>query len=159
MNNVKTALSHNTSKFMLKDWSNDFSFYIKNILDLKYFRWFDSGDLYSILMLEKICEIADNCKKIKFWLPTRRKDLLIAYWEANNKIPLRKLHPNLIIRLSAKDVNVRADTKTAKKIGVNVSTVTDQDNYTCNAKDQGGSCLDCRDCWKQSKFNVRYYLH
>jgi hypothetical protein len=159
MSNVKDALAHNKNKYMLKGWVNEFSFYIKDILDLKFFRWFDSGDLYNITMFEKICMIADRCPKIKFWLPTRRKDLLIAYWEANNKIPLRKLHPNLIIRLSAKDVNVKADTKTANKIGVNTSTVTDQENYTCKAKDQGGKCLDCRDCWKQSVHNVRYYLH
>ncbi len=45
---------------MLKDWVKDFSYYIKNILNLSYFRWFDSGDLPNILMLEKICEIADR---------------------------------------------------------------------------------------------------
>lgn len=157
--NVKDALATNQNMYMLKDWVKDFVFFINKVENLRYFRWFDSGDLPSILMLEKICEIADKCPDTLFWLPTRRSDLLLSYFEANNNKKLKELHPNLIIRLSAKDVNEDPDYSLAEYLGVNTSSVTDSDNYTCNAKNQNGSCQSCRNCWEQNVKEVKYYLH
>ena len=158
--NVKDALRYNKNKYLNKNWVKDFAFYIERIENLRFFRWFDSGDLPNIIMLEKICKISDLCKNTSFWLPTRRKDLLLAYWEANNCKPLKELHPNLVIRISAKDVNEDPNYAFAELIGVNVSSVTDsQDNYTCSSKDQGGQCLSCRKCWDQNVKEVRYFLH
>ena len=36
-----------------------------------YFRWFDSGDLKDMAMLEKIVLICQQTPEIKHWLPTR----------------------------------------------------------------------------------------
>jgi len=157
--NVKDALAINKNMYMLKDWVKDFIFYIDKIENLRFFRWFDSGDMPSILMLEKICEIADQCTNTKFWLPTRRADLLIAYYESHNEQKFKDLHPNLVIRLSGKDVNEDPNYELAKMLGVQVSSVVDNSSYNCNAKNQGGKCLDCRKCWNQNVKEVKYFLH
>jgi len=157
--NVKNALAKNKNMYMLKDWVKDFVFYIEKIENLNYFRWFDSGDIPSILMLEKICEIADQCKTCLFWLPTRRADLLIAYYEAHDQKKFKVLHPNLVIRLSGKDLNGDPNYELCKMLGINSSSVVDTQNYTCNAKNQDGKCLSCRMCWSQDVKEVKYFLH
>lgn len=157
--NVKDALAKNQNMYMLKDWVKDFVFYINRIENLLYFRWFDSGDLPSILMLEKICEISDQCPNIKFWLPTRRADLLISVYEKNNQVKFKDKYSNLVIRLSGKDINEDPNYALCDMLGIQCSSVTDKNDYTCNAKDQGGKCEACRACWSQDVKEVRYYLH
>ena len=157
--NVKDALAKNKNMYMLKDWVKDFVFYIDKIENLLYFRWFDSGDLPSILMLEKICEIADQCPNTLFWLPTRRADLLIAYYESRGIQKFTLLHPNLVIRLSGKDINEDPNYALCDMLGIQCSSVVDNESYTCNAKDQGGKCQSCRKCWDQNIREVKYYLH
>jgi len=156
--NVKNALSRNKIIYMGKDWINAISTFLKDYTDSKYFRWFDSGDLENIILFERICKVADQCPNIKFWLPTRAKAILMAYYEANNKVKLNKLHPNLIIRLSAPDIDTDPDYKTAKEIGVLVSSVKTKD-YNCNAKLNNGMCGSCRMCWSPKIKEVSYYLH
>lgn len=154
---VEEPRRENSLIWLRKDWVKDFSSFIQ-LSDLKYFRWFDSGDLPNILLLQKICAIADQCPNTKFWLPTRAKEILKNYWEANNKVPLRSLHPNLIIRLSAPDVDQEPDVEFAKKLGINMAGVS-KENYDCNAKIQGGKCGECRKCWDQKIKMVVYNLH
>ncbi len=155
--NVKNALSRNKTIYIRKDWVSNFSKFINNFIDAKYFRWFDSGDLENIIILEKICKIADRCKNTKFWLPTRAKELLYSYYETNNQVKLKKLHPNLIIRLSASDVDIDPDYKFAKEIGVLTSSI--RKKYTCVAKLNNNKCGSCRMCWNTKVKEVSYYLH
>ncbi len=156
---VKEALSINKNKYMLKKWVNNFTKYLE-LQELKVFRWFDSGDLASIIMLEKICEIADKNLNIKFWLPTRRDDLLMAIWEANNGKKFNKRYPNLSIRLSGKDLEETPDIKLCELLGVNWSVVTEnKDKFTCLSSLQEGKCLSCRKCWDLNIKEVVYLKH
>jgi len=102
--NVKDALHKNKTSYLDRNWVRNFTKFLIQI-DAKFFRWFDSGDLETIVLLEKICKVVDNSKQVKFWLPTRARDILESYYEANNKVKLNKLHPNLTIRFSASDID------------------------------------------------------
>lgn len=155
--NVKDALEKNKNIWLNKDWIDSMVMYIRDVRDLKFFRWFDSGDLVNIILFTKICQIADKCPNIKFWLPTRRKDILFAYFEANNNIKLNVLHPNLIIRLSAPDIGKDPDYKLAEYLGVKVSSV-DSKGFQCPSYKQEGKCGSCRVCWSNTK-EVSYKLH
>ena len=44
---------------------------------VKYFRWFDSGDLQSVTHLKAIIGIACALPNIQFWLPTREISFLV----------------------------------------------------------------------------------
>jgi len=158
--NVKDSLKKNKLIWLNKNWVKSMSFYVKDVLDLKYFRWFDSGDLTNILLFEKICQIADKCPNIKFWLPTRRKEILLAYFEANNNIKLNILHPNLIIRISARDINKNPDYELAKYLGVLVSSIDHNKNkaYQCKSHENNNQCGSCRVCWSKTE-EVSYKLH
>jgi len=156
--NVKNALSKNKESYRSHTWVKDFTMFLNDFLNASFFRWFDSGDLPNIELLNKIGLIADQCPKIKFWLPTRAKEILKQYVKEHKGIKLNKLHPNLIIRLSASDVDTDPDYKLSKEIGVLMSTIKIKD-YTCRAKANGGSCGSCRMCWNTNIKEVSYNLH
>ena len=37
----------------------------------RYFRWFDSGDMYDIRLARKILEVCERTPWVKHWIPTR----------------------------------------------------------------------------------------
>jgi len=154
--NVKEALHKNKTAYLDRNWVRNFKKFLLQT-DTKFFRWFDSGDLPNILLLEKICKIADNNKQVKFWLPTRMKGILTNYYEANNRIKLSKLHKNLIIRFSASDVDTDPDYDFAKKLGLVTSSI--RKKFNCRAKANKGQCGSCRMCWNPKVKEVSYYLH
>ena len=59
-----------------------------------FHRWFDSGDLQSVEMLEAIAQAARLTPDIKHWLPTRESAIVKA-WLKSNECP-----SNLVIRVS-----------------------------------------------------------
>jgi hypothetical protein len=120
-----------------------------------YFRFFDSGDLQSLKMLEDIVQIAKNLPHIKFWLPTKEYKIVSAFFRKHGNFP-----PNLTIRLSAFMRNAAGPISLAEKIGAVTSTIVDnKTEATCPSKEQGNKCLECRACWDLSVKNVSYKSH
>lgn len=123
---------------------------------LEYFRWFDSGDLASLEMLEHIVAIAEAVPWCRFWLPT--KELAIV----NDWISMGKAFPeNLTVRLSAY-IRDRMPPYSLTSGHLPVSTVTDRQapiGFACLSKEQGNQCLDCRACWDKNVSVVSYGWH
>jgi len=124
-----------------------------------YFRWFDSGDLQSVSMLDNIVLIALLMPDMKFWLPTREIRIVIKYLKQGYKIPA-----NLTIRLS--DMMIDKDTaytgnesKLLEQSRILYSGVTTNDKKAnCHSFKQHGKCLECRACW-DSKAKIYYLKH
>ena len=127
--------------------------------DTEYFRWHDSGDLISIIHLDKIVQVCTLTPTVKHWLPTREyklvndyMDMITSYNVVYDNGPLPN---NLVIRLSAHMVD-----QDPPKNSHNLPTSTVvTSGYTCPASDQDNQCLDCRDCWSRSVDNVAYSYH
>jgi len=136
----------------------------------RYFRWFDSGDLQSVSMLQEIVTIARNLPDIKFWLPTRETGILQEYFDGTRTAPI-----NLLIRVSmdfidetiARYKTVIHDEWTDH---VTFSTVTTEpDRHQCIQSDKiikvkGKEvtikvCGDCRRCWDRKNEITSYALH
>lgn len=117
------------------------------------FRWFDSGDIQSVEMLESINKIAFRTPQINHWLPTREIQLVKDYFAAHNT-----LSNNLIVRISSAKVGV---TPKGNLFGLPISTVgcgASKDVQACPAAAyQGNRCLDCDACWTNS--HIDYPLH
>ena len=121
---------------------------------LTYFRWFDSGDLQSLEMLEAIVQIAENVPDCAFWLPTKEL-AIVRRWREKTKQPFP---PNLCVRLSA----YMRDELPPTILKLPASTVTDKAapiGFPCPSKDQGNKCGDCRACWNSSVSIVSYFWH
>ena len=124
------------------------------------FRWHDSGDIYDMEHFNKLCKIADSVPETLFWLPTQEWQIITDYWESHGRIPLKELHPNLIIRLSGRMKDGPAPTWLARKIGVATSRVsTKETDVDCPASKQGNSCGQCRKCWDYNVEVVTYHFH
>lgn len=145
------ALLHNPR------WTEAFNFLLQRY-NLPFFRWHDSGDLQSVSHLAKLFFLAKENPNTKFWLPTQEWSIVEKYWHLMGEIPLNQLAPNLIIRLSARNIDGETPDLLAKKLGVTVSKVSSK-KFNCPASLQGDKCLDCRKCWNQDIFSVSYHLH
>ena len=117
-----------------------------------YHRWFDSGDLQSIAMLEAIAMACRLTPSVKHWLPTREASMVKAWLAGGNVCP-----DNLIIRVSSTMIG------DGPRNAAHTSTVHRKaESYTghaCPASHQGNACGECRACWTKSVSNVSYPLH
>lgn len=122
------------------------------------FRWFDSGDLQSLAMLEAIAEVCRRTPKTRHWLPTKEYGIVAKWVRSGAKCPR-----NLAVRVSAAMIGAKRP-KLAARLGLLSST--------CHAKGQipdGRPCLayettparcgDCRACWDKRVKNVSYPAH
>jgi hypothetical protein len=117
-----------------------------------YHRWFDSGDLQSLEMLEAIADICRQTPDIKHWLPTREAKLVRLYQAKHGAFPT-----NLVVRVSSTMVNDKPLPY------ANTSTVHNKQGspqgHVCPASHQGNACGDCRACWTLDVANVSYPKH
>lgn len=137
----------------LKHIESEYFVYVMTyqLQDIKYFRWFDSGDLPHIEALKKIVQIAQNTPKTKHWLPTREIKMIQEYLK-NNKFP-----KNLIVRVSAPMVDGPPPkgfkhTSTVHKDGK-------PHGFDCLSRFQNNQCLTCTACWDKRIKNISYKEH
>jgi len=118
---------------------------------VKEHRWFDSGDLQSMEMLEAIVKVARKTPEVKHWLPTKEYKIITKYLKTNT------LPANLIVRVSAAMI----DGKPSKAFR-NTSTVHRNNEplgFECKARTRGNACGPCRACWDKRIKNVSYPKH
>ena len=117
-----------------------------------YHRWFDSGDLQNVAMLQAIVAVCNATPHIRHWLPTQERQILRDYKSMGGTIP-----HNLVVRVSGSKINGPAPNF------ANTSTVFDKRGnaivWECRARHNNNSCGDCRACWNKSVANVSYPKH
>ncbi len=131
----------------------------------RVFRWHDSGDIFSVDHLERICAVAEATPTLKHWLPTREYGYVLAFRQRGGRIP-----PNLTIRLSAHYVGQVADVPLALA-DLPTSTIhapdgdpvavskRRNDSVSCRAFSRDNHCGPCRACWDGRVRNVSYPQH
>lgn len=134
-------------------WVEAMALHISTLETSGYFRWFASGDLQSLGMLVKICEVCRRTPKIKHWLSTREVGILHAFNNAGFKYP-----DNLVVRLSATMIEDKPNTSTLKSLKINGSAVS-KEKWNCPSSAQDNMCKDCRKCWWHSIPIVTYRYH
>ena len=117
-----------------------------------FFRWHDSGDIYSLEYLEKIIQVVKSTPNTKHWLPTREKSIIRAWQKKHGDFP-----KNIVVRVSATMIDGKlpagfANTSSVHKDkpGIGVE---------CKAYTRKGKCGSCRKCWNPKIQNVSYPLH
>ena len=116
-----------------------------------YFRWFDSGDLANIHMLEKIVMVCQATPTIKHWLPTREVKVVSDYLKIYKEFP-----DNLLVRVSSPMID-------GKPLKFDyTSTVHHKQKaigHDCPSRFQENKCMNCRACWSKEVKNVSYHKH
>lgn len=149
--NVKAPREHNRKDWKRDDWVNDM---VAELSSDKFFRWFDSGDVYDVRLAEKIYEICKATPHVKHWLPTR------MYKFDKFRPILRKLDKlhNVVVRRSSDSIQG----KTVR--GRNSSTIipsvdTPTTATVCRAYERDGKCGECRACWDKNTAVIAYPAH
>ena len=151
---VKEVRDHNLSDWTESDWTDAM---VKAIGKGTYFRWFDSGDIYSPELAEKIFEVCQRTPNCAHWIPTR------AYKDSRIVPFLDKLNalPNVVVRLSSDSI----DGETIE--GDNTSTIVEspedfvsgKGRVLCRAYTRAGKCGNCRACFDKRVKIVFYPRH
>ena len=139
--NVKAPRLFNREDWQRDNWVDEM---VQALDSSRYFRWFDSGDMYSLDLAHKITEVILRTPHCKHWLPTRmhKFDKFKPIIEALNKLD------NVVVRLSS-------DSVTGGLIeGLNTSTIFSDTlpvgATECQAYQHEGKCNGCRACYDKS---------
>ena len=149
----------------LSTQENDFSGYMIDLINSDkngYFRWFDSGDVYSSKFLLKLFTICQNTPNTQHWIPTKSRDLYDSFiWEALESLPNVKVRFSSdskfgVFDLRHKSTVIQPDQEVNKKLV-----------FKCKAKSIGlnkkgkanpKKCHNCRACWTNDKV-IAYEFH
>ena len=149
--NVKAPRIHNKDDWKRSEWASDM---IAELDNDRYFRWFDSGDMYALGLAQKIYEVCKATPWTRHWIPTRM-----------HKFPkfakiLAKLNalPNVVVRFSSD--SVIGETVAGKYTSTIIpSADTPTLGKVCEAYQNDGKCKSCRACWDKDTALIAYPAH
>ena len=140
----------------------------------RYFRWFDSGDMYHIKLAEKIYQVMKRTQWVKHWLPTRQ----YKFSKFKDVIERMNQLDNVVVRLSSdsvqgKKVNFSTwrlnSIKTSSTIlpkdtddvfsSDHTGVKIDKSHVVCRAYENDGKCGSCRECWNKDTHTIAYVAH
>lgn len=149
--NVKEPRAENKIDWKRPNWVADMVAALDND---RYFRWFDSGDMYALPLAEKILQVMAQTPHVKHWLPTR----MHKFAKFANVLAAMESLPNVVVRRSSDSVLGEFTP------GLHGSTIVpDTENRLgvtmCHAAFNSGKCGPCRACYDKSVKVVGYLAH
>ena len=123
----------------------------------KFFRWFDSGDMYSLALAEKILVIMQSTPNVQHWLPTR----MYKFSKFHDVLSrMANLH-NVVVRFSSDSIiGEIIDSGNAQNSTITPTLEeTPNDAVACRAYERGGKCGGCRACWDKETPTIAYIAH
>jgi len=150
--NVKAPRISNKEDWTRLEWVDD----MVTALDSdRYFRWFDSGDMYSLGLAEKMLEVMIRTPWCKHWLPTR----MHKFPKFRAVLRAMKSLDNVSVRFSSDSVTGEYISGTHGSVIVPLSTDATKGMTLCRAYENAGKCSGCRACWDKSVNVIAYPAH
>jgi hypothetical protein len=149
---VKAPRAANKEDWQRAEWVTDM---VQALKKQTHFRWFDSGDMYSLDLAEKMLQVMQQTPGTRHWLPTR----MHKFPKFAKVIKDMQALPNVMVRPSSDAVD-----GTFTK-GVHGSTILPEGMAVpegvkvCTAPEQGGKCLSCRACYNKDVAVIGYVAH
>lgn len=152
--NVRAPRKENREDWQRPEWVGDM---VKALDSSRYFRWFDSGDCYSLALAEKILQVMQQTPWCKHWLPTRmhKFDKFKSVFNAMQSLP------NVMVRFSADSIDGSYTDGLHGSVIVPVAETYKAREGTslCHAYQNEGKCNGCRACWDKSIRLICYPAH
>ena len=150
--NVKTPREFNRTDWQRIEWVDDMVYELTND---EYFRWFDSGDMYSLALAEKICEVMRRTPWVKHWLPTRMHKF------PKFQLVLREMSQldNVMVRASSDSIIGEFISGLHGSVIVPDSRVNPNMVTLCRAYENDGKCSGCRACYDKDIPVIAYPAH
>lgn len=143
-------------EFNQQDWKRDA--WVSDMVDAlrndRYFRWFDSGDVYDARLAQKMLQVMTLTPDVKHWLPTR----MHKFAKFAGVLAAMQALPNVMVRASSDSVTGEYTP------GVHGSTIVPSldapDGVTiCHAATNDGKCGPCRACYSKDIAVIGYVAH
>lgn len=148
--NVKKPRLENRDDWKRDTWVNEM---VIKLDSSRYFRWFDSGDMYDIRLAEKILEVMKLTQHCKHWLPTR----MHKFSKFASVIEQMQALPNVVVRFSSDSVTGEViEGKTTSTI---FSDKLPANAFECKAYEHEGKCNGCRACYDKNVSVIAYKAH
>ena len=150
--NVKAPRRHNRDDWKRADWVQDM---VQALSNDRFFRWFDSGDMYDLRLAYKIYSVMQQTPWCSHWLPTRMHKFI----KYDDVLASMQALPNVSVRFSSDSVTGEFTA------GLHGSTIVpDADSVpagvtVCHAYEHGGKCNGCRKCWDKAVPVIGYVAH
>lgn len=150
--NVKAPREHNREDWQRTEWVSDM---VAALDSDRYFRWFDSGDMYTLGLAEKILEVMKATPWVKHWLPTR------MYKFPKFALVLREMQalPNVSVRFSSDAIDGSYISGLHGSTIVPDSDTVPEGVTRCDAYANEGKCNGCRKCWNKNIAVIGYVAH
>ena len=151
--NVKAPRLHNREDWKREEWVEDM---VAELDNDRYFRWFDSGDLYDIRLARKVLEVMKRTPWVKHWLPTR----MYKFTKFVSVLDQMESLPNVVVRKSSDSVHGETiEGKTTSTI-IPIDDSIQYASFTiCKAYEREGKCGSCRACWSKDESVIAYPAH
>ncbi len=148
--NVKKPRLENREDWHRDEWVRDM---VIKLDSSRYFRWFDSGDMYDIRLAEKIYQVMQLTQHCKHWLPTR----MHKFKKFADIIAKMQSLENVVVRFSS-------DSVTGEVIEGNTTSTIFSDKlpdgaFECKAYQHEGKCNGCRACYDKDVQVIAYKAH
>jgi hypothetical protein len=150
--NVKAPRAHNKLDWQRLAWSDDMVAELKND---RFFRWFDSGDMYTLALAEKMLEVMRRTPWVKHWLPTRMHKF------PKFRIVLSEMQAlkNVSVRFSSDSVTGEYTRGLHGSVIIPTPADAKRGMKLCGAYDNEGKCGDCRACYDKKVKVIAYPAH
>jgi hypothetical protein len=148
--NVKKPREFNREDWKRDSWVMDM---IQALENSRYFRWFDSGDMFSLELAEKILYVMENTPHCKHWLPTR----MHKFPKFAGVIAKMQALDNVVVRFSSDSVN--GETIQGQTTSTIFSDTVPQGATECKAYQHEGKCNGCRACYNKDVQVIAYKAH
>lgn len=151
--NVRAPREHNKEDWHRESWVSEM---IAELDNDRYFRWFDSGDMYDLRLANKILEVMIATPWVKHWLPTRMHKFpkFVSVIESMNALD------NVVVRLSSDSViGGILEHATYSSTIIPEDAPAPSQAFLCEAYTRGGKCGTCRACWDTEAPVIAYRAH
>lgn len=150
--NVKAPRLSNKEDWKRPKWVADM---VQELDNSRYFRWFDSGDCYSIKLAIKILQVMEQTPWCKHWMPTR----MHKFAKFRTVFMLMHKLDNVVIRFSSDSVQGKTiPGRTTSTIIPDIESIKPSMTL-CKASDNDGKCGTCRQCWNKDIKVIAYPAH
>lgn len=150
--NVKAPRISNKEDWQRIEWVDDM---VAALDSDRYFRWFDSGDAYSLGLAEKILEVMKRTPWCRHWMPTRMHKF------PKFRAVLRDMQalPNVMVRFSSDSVTGEYIPGTHGSVIIPMPIDAKPGMRLCEAYEKAGKCSGCRACWDKKIPVIAYPAH
>ena len=149
---VRAPRIENKEDWKRDNWVDDM---VKELNKDRFFRWFDSGDVYAVALAEKMLQVMQRTQWVKHWLPTR----MHKFAKFQRILKVMDSLPNVKVRFSSDSIVGEYISGLHGSVIVPDSRVDPSQVTLCRAYENNGKCSGCRACYDKTIPVIAYPAH